>query len=127
MNLRFSHARFDLRRRGDDVVHVRGITSIVLCQPNLVGAPIAETDDPVTCLECSAIRDHARAVTRTAREDATHAARLLPLFGRAGRTQCGRSFAWALRQDGDEVNQMHRTYQEIDCMACIATEIANAQ
>lgn len=113
------------------MVHARGTTSIVLCQPNFAGAPVDHVDDPVTCQECTAIRDFVRTVTRTAREDATHKVLRLPTIGRAGLTRCQRPFAWrdAWTHDGHathEVSQMRPTDHEVDCMACIATEIANA-
>lgn len=116
MNLRFKFAS------GDGVVHAGDDIDLVLCQPNLAGYPIYSTDDPVTCQECSAIQDGVRTVT----EEATHAVRSHPLRGRAGRTRCGRAFEWTLRQDGDEANQMSRADREVDCMACIAAEVANA-
>lgn len=121
------------------MVHARGAMSLVLCQPNLAGAPVDHTDDPVTCQECSAIRDFVRTVTLVVREDATHEVRSLPTVGRAGLTRCRRPFAWqdartfawqdARTHNGyapHEVSQMRPTDHEVDCMACIATEIANA-
>jgi hypothetical protein len=132
MSIRFRYASHDLRCRSDGVVHARGAMSLVLCQPNLAGAPVDHTDDPVTCQECSAIRDFVRAVTLVVREDTTHEVRSLPTVGRAGLTRCRRPFAWqdARTHNGYapyEVSQMRPTDHEVDCMACIAMKIANAQ
>jgi hypothetical protein len=120
MNLRFKHAAHDLRRRGDGVVHVRGPSSIVMCQPNLVGAPVEYTDDPPTCLRCTAIREASRAT----RNGVTHAVRWYPTTTQAGLTRCVSPFQWSYAQP--EAHQMNLTDQEVDCMACIATEATSA-
>lgn len=130
MNIRFKWAQRDFRHKEKDEVHVRGVSSIVLCQPNLVGACFDHTNALVTCPECIAIRDGVQQVTRTTDSAMTHGTRSLPTRSRAGITWCSVPFAWRslLAQESyalHEVKLMRPVDCEVNCMTCVVNKTLN--